>query len=137
MIVTYPGLMVRDADGDFSAVLLRLERAFTSHGITPLARFDHGQAAAKAGLRLAPAVVFVFGDPHVGTPLMQMAPTLGLDLPLRILVSEHDGRVKVVYHDPRWVTGWHGLSHPGEPALRMARVLESLSSAAIDGGATT
>lgn len=132
MTSTYPGLVVLDADGEFSAVLARLERAFAGHGITPLARFDHSQAAAHAGLRLAPTTVFVFGDPHVGTPLMQEAPTLGLDLPLKIAVVEQADQVKIVYHDPRWVCGWHGLSHPGEPAGRMARILGNLAAAAAD-----
>ena len=130
MTLPHPGLVVLDVDGDFQSVVARLERGFEELGIKPAAQFDHGLAAYRAGLDLGRMIIFAFGDPRVGTLLMQRAPTLGLELPLKIMVFEREGQVHVAYHDPRWMAGWHGLEDPGEPADRMLRTLEALALAA-------
>lgn len=132
MASPHPGLVVIDAEGDFQAVLARLERAFDALGVKPAAQFDHGLAAYRVGLDLGRMIIFAFGDPRVGTLLMQREPTMGLDLPLKIMVFEHEGQVHVAYHDPRWIAGWHGIQDPGEPADRMVRSLERLAQAAAD-----
>lgn len=130
MTSPHPGLVVIDADAEFPEVLARLELAFSELGVTPAAQFDHGLAAYRVGLDLGRMIIFAFGDPRVGTLLMQRAATIGLDLPLKIMVFEREGQVHVAYHDPRWIAGWHGLQDPGEPADRMLGSLETLAMAA-------
>ena len=130
MTLPHPCLVVLDADGDFQSVVARLERGFEELDIKPAAQFDHGLAAYRVGLDLGRMIIFAFGNPRVGTLLMQRAPTLGLDLPLKVMVFEHEGQVHVAYHDPHWTAGWHGLEDPGEPADRMLRTLETLALAA-------
>jgi uncharacterized protein (DUF302 family) len=66
----------------------------------------------------------------VGTLLMQRQASLGLDLPLKIMLFERQAKVAVAYHDPRALARWHGLEDPGEPGDRMARVLEGLARTA-------
>lgn len=130
MIPTPPGLVIVETEDRFEAVVARLEHAFTALGVTPAARFDHGAAASRAGLDLEPTLVFVFGDPRVGTLLMQRQASIALDLPLKIMVFERQAKVRVAYHDPRALARWHGLDDPGEPAQRMALALEGLARAA-------
>ncbi len=64
----------------------RLATSVAKHGMAVLARIDHAAAAAKAGLSLRPTEVLIFGNPAAGTPLMQAAQTMGIDLPLKALV---------------------------------------------------
>jgi uncharacterized protein (DUF302 family) len=64
----------------------RLARAVVDRGLTIVARVDHADAAAKVGLELRPTVLLVFGNARAGTPLMQAAQLIGIELPLRALV---------------------------------------------------
>ena len=82
--------------------------AVTSCGMTVLARIDHAAAAVKAGLQLRPTEVVLFGNPRAGTPLMQVAQTMGIDLPLKALVwQDADGKTWLAYNDPNWLAKRH------------------------------
>jgi uncharacterized protein (DUF302 family) len=88
----------------------RLIAAVTSRGMTVLARIDHAAAAVKAGMELRPTEVMLFGNPRAGTPLMQAAQTIGIDLPLKALVwGDGSGTVWLTYNDPHWIARRHGL----------------------------
>ncbi len=99
--MTMGELTIVDVDGDVRSAVARIERALHRLGITLFATIDHAAGARAAGLELPDEVVLVFGDPAVGTALMQADPRLGIDLPLRLLVWARDGRVAVGYRDPR------------------------------------
>jgi len=87
----------------------RLIAAVTSRGMTVLARIDHAAAAAKTGMELRPTEVVLFGNPRAGTPLMQSAQTMGIDLPLKALVwQDADGKTWLAYNDPNWLAKRHG-----------------------------
>lgn len=86
---------------DFAETVKRLNNAVQSKGMTVFATIDHQAAAKQAGLTMQPATVIVFGTPKAGTPLMMKDPNLALQLPLRVLVTEVDGKVQVVYNDTR------------------------------------
>lgn len=87
----------------FGETVGRLENAVKSKGMTVFAVIDHQAAAQQAGLTMQPAKVIVFGTPKAGTPLMQKDPAFALQLPLKVLVTEADGKVKVVFNDTRAV----------------------------------
>jgi uncharacterized protein (DUF302 family) len=88
----------------------RLERAIATHNIALVAAVDHAASAKIAGLTLRPTKVFIFGSPKGGTPLMQAAQTIGIDLPLKALVYEDQGdRTWVAYNDPAWLAARHGV----------------------------
>ncbi len=79
----------------------RFAAAVTARGAAVVARVDHSKAAASVGLTLQPTEVAIFGNPHAGTPLMQTAQTIGIDLPLRALVWQDDsGVTRLSYNDP-------------------------------------
>lgn len=96
----------------------RLAAAVTSRGMAVMARIDHAAAAASVGMELRPTEVLVFGNPKAGTPLMQMAQTVGIDLPLRALVwQDADGATWLGYNDPQWLASRHLASATGSPAV--------------------
>lgn len=85
-----------DSRYDFAATVTALETAIQEKGMTLFARIDHQAAAKEAGLDMQPATVLIYGSPKVGTPLMQNDPTLALQLPLKVLITENDGKVQVL-----------------------------------------
>ncbi len=81
---------------DYPTTAKKLKAAFADKGLTVFATINHSEAAETAGLTMQPTQVIIFGNPKVGTPLMQKAPALALQLPLKVLIAEsEDGTVKV------------------------------------------
>lgn len=87
----------------FAETVTALENTFKEKGMTVFARIDHQAAARAAGLEMQPAVVIIYGAPKAGTPLMVKDPTLALQLPLKVLVTETDGRVRVLLNSAEQV----------------------------------
>jgi len=81
-------LIVKESTADFATSVQRLQSEIEKRGATIIATVDHLAAAKKSGLELRPTTVIIFGNPALGTPLMQGRQTAGLDLPLRILIWE-------------------------------------------------
>ena len=82
----------------FNETVTRLEHAITSKNMTVFSKIDHAAAAQQAGLSMQPATLLVFGNPKAGTPLMKKDPSFALQLPLKVLVTEVDGRVLVMFN---------------------------------------
>ncbi|MFU2050166.1 DUF302 domain-containing protein [Bordetella hinzii] len=82
----------------FDETVTHLRQGLVEQGMTVFAEIDHAGAAEAVGLTMPPTKVLVFGNPKAGTPLMLAAPDVALDLPLRVLVREQDGRVEVLMH---------------------------------------
>jgi uncharacterized protein (DUF302 family) len=88
----------------------RLEAAFAEKGLKVFAVIDHSGEAEKAGLKMRPTKVVLFGSPKAGTPLMVAAPSLAIDLPLKALVAEDAaGKVWVTYNSPEYLQQRHGF----------------------------
>jgi uncharacterized protein (DUF302 family) len=88
----------------------RLQAAFAEKGLHVFALIDHSGEAEKVGLKMRPTKVLIFGSPKGGTPLMVVAPSLAIDLPLKALVAEDAaGRVSVTYNDPAYLKERHGV----------------------------
>ena len=92
-----------DSRYDFAATVTALETAIQEKGMTLFARIDHQAAAKEAGLDMQPATVLIYGSPKAGTPLMQKDPTLALQLPLKVLITENDGKVQVLLNSAEQV----------------------------------
>ena len=82
---------------DFKQTISRLKKNFKANNIAIFAEIDHAKAAKKAKENLLPATVLVVGNPKVGTSLMQENPKVAIELPLKVLVYEEDGIVRVRY----------------------------------------
>lgn len=85
----------------YEDTIQRLEQAIASKNMTVFAKIDHTQAAQKAELTMQPATVLIFGSPKAGTPLMKKDPSFALQLPLKVLVTEVDGEVLVVFNNTK------------------------------------
>jgi len=109
----------------------RLETEVKAKGMTVFARIDHAAGAAAAGLSLRPTVLLIFGNARAGTPLMQSMQTVGIDLPLKVLVWEDGAGVTwLSYNDPSWLAQRHGLSHELDaPVSAMAAALSAVTKA--------
>jgi len=88
----------------------RLKGLLRSKGITLFALIDHSGEAEKVGMKMPPTKLLIFGSPKAGTPLMLAAPSIAIDLPLKILVWEDSrGRVWLSYNSPEYLKERHDL----------------------------
>jgi len=88
----------------------RLKRVLQSKGVTLFAIVDHSGEAEKVGMKMRPTKLLIFGSPKAGTPLMQAAPSVAIDLPLKILVWEDvQGKVWVSYNSPAYLQQRHTI----------------------------
>jgi uncharacterized protein (DUF302 family) len=88
----------------------RLDALLTAAGIKVFAHIDFSADALAAGLELNPERMLIFGNPKAGTPLMAAQPSVGIDLPLKVLLWEDaDGSSWLAYNDPAYITNRHGL----------------------------
>ncbi|HEX3571644.1 MAG TPA: DUF302 domain-containing protein [Acidobacteriaceae bacterium] len=88
----------------------RLTQILAAKGITLFALIDHSGEGGKAGLHMPPTKLLIFGSPHAGTPLMLAAPSIALDLPLKILVAEDAaGKVWLTYNTAEFLKQRHNL----------------------------
>lgn len=111
----------------------KLEAVLKEKGVGIVARVDHAAAAQKVGLELKPTQVLLFGNPKLGTPLMQAKRAIGLDLPLKVLVYEDDqGKTQVVYTKAEALKARYGIGDRDEGFKAMAGALSSFVKAATD-----
>jgi len=110
----------------------RLEAEVRAKGMTVFARVDHAAGAAEAGLPLRPTDLLIFGAARGGTPLMQAAQTIGIDLPLKALVwQDEEGKTFLSYNDPAYLTHRHGLADQVKPVVdAMTGALKAIAAKA-------
>jgi uncharacterized protein (DUF302 family) len=102
----------------------RLRELLTAKGVTLFALVDHSGEAEKAGLRMRPTKLLIFGSPKAGTPVMQAAPSAAIDLPLKVLVWEDaEGKVWASYNSPEYLRERHGFPEELLANLSAAGVL--------------
>jgi uncharacterized protein (DUF302 family) len=113
----------------------RLEAEIRTKGLTIFARIDHAAGAAEVGPQLAPTNLIIFGNARGGTPLMQSAQTVGIDLPLKILVwQDAANNTWLSYNEPRWIAQRHGVLNAEAIVSKMADLLRAISAAASGPG---
>ena len=109
----------------------RLENEVRSNGMDVFARIDHAAGAAKIRLTLPPTKLIIFGNARGGTPLMQSVQTIGIDLPLKVLVWEDAaGKTWISYNEPKWIVQRHGVVNAQPIVTKMADLLSAISTAA-------
>lgn len=109
--VAADGLIVVESARGVSETTDRLQSLIEQRGLTVFSRIDHAAGAASIGSTLPPTELLIFGNPRGGTPFMQCAQTVGIDLPLKVLVWEDESsRVWVGYNDPAFIAARHEVT---------------------------
>lgn len=124
-------MIVLESAHDVKTTIDRLSAIVKSKGITVVARVDHSAAAKKIGATLRPSTVLMFGNPKLGTPLMQSDDTIGVDLPLKVLSwQDANGKVWVGYTDPAYLAKRHGITDRAKNFGVMTNVLKAVTGEA-------
>ncbi len=128
---TGAGIVTLRSANDFTGTVSRLRAAIGAKGLKIFAAIDHQANAKGAGLTMRPEMVELFGNPALGTPLMKARPTIGLDLPQRVLVyNDETGATWLAYNDPAWLAARHGVTGQDEAVGKIAAALRDFARAA-------
>lgn len=139
LMVATLGLAASAADGLISIksplnakdTMSRLEDVVKTRGLNVFARVDHAAGAAKIGKTLRPTEVLIFGNPQGGTPFMECAQTVGIDLPLKALVWEDAaGQTWLGYNDPVFLAERHGVAQC-PVAMNLRKALAGIADVAV------
>jgi uncharacterized protein (DUF302 family) len=123
------GLVVVDSASSMVETEQRLVHAIEAAGLKVAAGIDHEANAKREDQALPPTVLLLFGNPKTGTPLIQQRRTMGIDIPLKILIWEEEGKVKLAYNDPFYLARRHGVENAAV-LTQVERALRSFADAA-------
>ncbi len=102
----------------------KLKGILQAKGVTLFALVDHSGEAEKAGMKMRPTKLLIFGSPKAGTPLMLAAPTSAIDLPLKILIWEDaQAKVWVSYNSPAYLLQRHGVPQELLPNIAVVEAI--------------
>jgi len=125
---TNPGIIERRSNHSVDETVDRLKGLLQSRHITLFGLIDHRGEAEKVGMKMPPTKLLIFGNPKAGTPVMVAAPSIALDLPLKILIREDgQGRVCVSYNSPAYLQERHGVASELLPNIAAVEVLAAKS----------
>lgn len=125
------GLIAVKSPHSAKVTMDKFEAVAKEKGLNVFARVDHAAGAEKVGKTLRPTEVLIFGNPQGGTPFMECAQPVGIDLPLKALVWEDaSAQVWVGYNDPVWIAKRHAVESC--PVVgNMAKALAAITEAAV------
>lgn len=131
LVIASDGLIAVKSPHSAKVTMDRLEDIVKKRGLNVFVRVDHAAGAAGVGKTLRPTEVLIFGNPQGGTPFMECAQAVGIDLPLKALVWEDaSSQVWLGYNDPAWLAKRHGAANC--PAVgNLSKALEGIAGAAI------
>ena len=125
------GLVVTSSPHSPEETMDRLETTVKERGLNVFARINHSAGAAKVGKTLLPTEVIIFGNPQGGTPFMECAQTVGIDLPLKALVwQDESGQVWLAYNDPAYLAERHEIADC-PVAEKLGKALAGIAGAAV------
>lgn len=125
------GLISKPSTHSVKVTLDRLEALLKKKGITVVARWSHDAGAKKVDMKLRPTELLIFGNPKLGTPLMQSDQRMGIELPMKALAWEDKkGQVWLSYNDPAHMSGRFGVKDCPAVIKKMSGALGKLTSKA-------
>lgn len=123
--------IVKKSGYSVTETLDRLEAVIKKKGITLFARVDHAKGAGKVGLNMSDTQLLIFGNPKMGTPLMNENILMGLDLPMKALAYKDDkGQVWLAYLNPAELQSRHKIKNQ-KIINKMIGALNGLTNAAL------
>ena len=124
------GLIDKPSRYSVEQTVEKLKNILQSKGVAVFALIDHSGEAEKVGMKMPPTKLLIFGNPKAGTPLMLAAPSVAIDLPLKILIWEDAaGKVWVTYNSPEFLRDRHGLP---QDLMQNVSVIEGLATKAAE-----
>lgn len=124
------GIVSKPSNHSVDETVAKLKAMLAAKGVTLFALVDHSGEAEKVGMKMRPTKLLIFGNPKGGTPLMQAAPSVAIDLPLKILVTEDSaGKVWVSFNSAEYLKQRHNF--PAELLPNIA-VVEMLATKAAE-----
>lgn len=125
------GLVTLKSVHSVSTTADKLESLLKSKGMTVMNRISHSDGAAGVGRELRSTELMIFGNPKIGTPLMQCAQSVAIDLPQKALIwQDESGQVWLGYNDPRYLQKRHGIEGCDEVLAKVAGALNNFATAA-------
>jgi len=125
------GMVTMKSPYSVDETLDRFEKVVTGKGMTVFARVDHTKGAASVDLELRPTQLLIFGNPKIGTLLMQSNQTAAIDLPLKLLAwQDADGQVWIAYNDPGYLVQRHNITDRDPVVAKMRKALGNFTAAA-------
>ena len=125
------GLVRLKSEHSVATTLDRLSAALTEKGLTVFTRINHSEGAKKVGASLRPTELLIFGNPKAGTPLMNCAQSVAIDLPQKALAWEDEnGQVWIGYNDPSYLAQRHGLGDCNGMVAKVSKILSTFIQAA-------
>ncbi len=111
----------------------KMETVLNKKGMTIFTSINHTAGAKKAGMQLRPTELLIFGNPKIGTLLMQCKQSAALDLPLKALAYEDEnGQVWLAYNDPNYLAKRHYVSNCSQVTNKMGKALANFSKMATE-----
>jgi uncharacterized protein (DUF302 family) len=118
------GIITRPGSGSVDQTVARLRTLMEQRNIDLFALVDHSGEAAKAGMKMPPTKLLIFGNPRGGTPVMLASPGSAIDLPLKLLVwQDAEGKTRLSYNDPKYLQDRHHIPADLVQNLGIAGVL--------------
>lgn len=131
LVSAQDGMITLPSAHDVHTTLDKLEDVLKEKGMTVFTRIDHAAGAAGADLELRPTAVVIFGNPKVGTPLMNCAQSVAIDLPQKMLAWEDaDGQVFLAYNDPAYLQSRHLIEGCDQVLETVSGALAAFAAAA-------
>jgi uncharacterized protein (DUF302 family)/uncharacterized membrane protein YidH (DUF202 family) len=125
---TKTGIVNKPSSHSVEQTVEKLKNILQSKGVALFAFVDHSAEAEKVGMKMRPTKLLIFGSPKAGTPLMLAAPSIAIDLPLKVLVWEDaQGQAWISYNSPDYLRERHGLP---QDLLQNIAVVETLAARA-------
>lgn len=123
------GLVTVAGGENVEETVSRIGSDVESGPMTLMTTVDHAENAASVDAELPPTTLLLFGNPEIGTPLMQSERSVAIDLPQKMLVCEaEDGSVNVTYNDPEYLANRHGIEGQEERIEKIASALNGLAT---------
>jgi len=120
-------LISKTSDYSFDDTITRLRANIEKRPLVLFAEVDHAKGAASIDLELAPSMLFIFGNPKGGTPLMVRNPKMGIVLPLKMHVYADGDEVHISYPDMSAVAKSYDLDIAQQPIPNIVKMLEGLA----------
>ncbi len=128
----HEGIISVESTTGFEATYANLRSSIEDNdNLSIVAELNHRENAESVGMELRPTRLIMFGNPNLGTPLMQSNRSIGLDLPQKMLVWEaEDGTVNISFNNPEFLKERHHISGNSEEIAQIKTALEMLSNSA-------